>query len=451
MSALKPMGGATMSSVTISSTGSAQPALATLFSRVAASLAVIVLVALGLRIGFMFYQQRQIPEERLRVVPFQYEAGNIARSLAEGKGFSSPFRVETGPTAWLTPVYPLIIAGIFKIFGVDTFQAFEASVLLNIFFSTLTCVPIYFAGKRIAGPGVAATAAWLWAIFPSAIIIPFEWIWDTSLSALLAATILWATLRTAESQRVRDWCAYGLLWGFALMTNPTLGSLLPFLLAWMAWRARKVKRNWLSNAALALGIAAVCCVPWTIRNFETFHRWVPLRSTLGLQLWLGNNPYFIHSWPAWLHPIDNLAERTQYIEMGEISYMNDKLHQGLHYMLAFPKHDAKLCWDRFVATWLGSPHPFADTLQTHSQLLRVVNISNFLATLGTLAGIFVLLRRRSPFAFPVIAFPVIFPCVYYLTIAFLRYRHPIDPIVLLLCAMALDSLRGSRPRFQVSH
>ena len=53
-------------------------------------------------------------------------------------------------------------------------------------------------------------------------MIPFEWIWDTSLSALLAATLLWATLELADSDRVRDWCGYGLLWGFTLMTNPSL-------------------------------------------------------------------------------------------------------------------------------------------------------------------------------------------------------------------------------------
>ena len=192
----------------------------------------------------------------------------------------------------------MFLAGLFKVFGVDTFAAFEAAVLLNIIFSTLTCVPIYFAGRRIGGTVVGALGAWLWAIFPSAIIIPFEWIWDTSLSALLAATILWATIYVAESQRRRDWSVYGLLWGFALMTNPSLGSLLPFLLVWMAWRTRKETGKWFVKAALATGVAALCCLPWTIRNYKVFHRVVPLRSTFGLQLWLGNNPYYIHTWPA---------------------------------------------------------------------------------------------------------------------------------------------------------
>jgi 4-amino-4-deoxy-L-arabinose transferase-like glycosyltransferase len=414
--------------------------------RVATSLALILTVAFALRVSFAWSQQRQIPEDRLSAVPFQYEAGNIARSIVEGNGFSSPFREETGPTAWLTPVYPLIVACFFKIFGADTFAAFEAAVLLNIIFSTLTCVPIYFAGRRIGGTVVALLGAWLWAIFPSAIIIPFEWIWDTSLSALLAATILWATIYVAESQRIRDCCAYGLLWGFALMTNPSLGSLFPFLLVWMAWHARKETGRWFVRAVLTVGVAALCCLPWTIRNYEVFHRFVPLRSTFGLQLWLGNNPYYIHTWPAWLHPIDNRDERAKYVAMGEIAYMRDKFDRGAQYIFAFPRRDASLCWDRFVATWLGTPHPLRDTIATHSPWVRAVNISNFLASVGVLGGIGVLLWRRRPYALPVLAFPIVFPCVYYLTIALLRYRHPIDPVIVLMAAIAIGGARAGGPR-----
>ena len=70
-------------------------------------------------------------------------------------------------------------------------------------------------------------------------MMPFEWIWDTSLAAFLRATLLWATLKFAESRRLRDWCVYGLLWGFTLMTNPSLGSLFPFLLAGQPIASRK--------------------------------------------------------------------------------------------------------------------------------------------------------------------------------------------------------------------
>jgi hypothetical protein len=51
---------------------------------------------------------------------FGWETGRIARSIASGQGFSSPFASGTGPTAWLAPIYPYLLAGVFKVFGVYT-------------------------------------------------------------------------------------------------------------------------------------------------------------------------------------------------------------------------------------------------------------------------------------------------------------------------------------------
>ena len=110
----------------------------------------IVLVAMGARLTFAWSQVRKIPKEVIGSAPFEHETGSIAYSLATGKGFSSPFRRETGPTAWLTPVYPLLVAGIFRVFGIFTAESFYAVVILNALFSSAACIPIFFAGKRIS-------------------------------------------------------------------------------------------------------------------------------------------------------------------------------------------------------------------------------------------------------------------------------------------------------------
>jgi len=172
----------------------------------ATSLWLIFTVALGTRLGFAWNQAHKVPRDILATAAFAQETGNIAFALATGKGFSNPFRQETGPTAWLAPVYPLLVAGVFRVFGVFTRASFFTLVIFNALCSSGVCVAIFFAGKRVAGPGVASAAAWLWAIFPNAVIVPFEWIWDTSLTALLSAAILWATLELAESPRWHD-CA----------------------------------------------------------------------------------------------------------------------------------------------------------------------------------------------------------------------------------------------------
>ena len=44
---------------------------------------------------------------------FGFEAGRIARSLVAGRGYGSPFNGVSGPTAWLPPLYPLLMAAAF--------------------------------------------------------------------------------------------------------------------------------------------------------------------------------------------------------------------------------------------------------------------------------------------------------------------------------------------------
>lgn len=414
---------------------------------VVASLPLILVVALLLRGLFAWDYIRQNPRQALGVIPFLEEAGNIAASLATGHGFSSPFRIETGPTAWMTPVYPALLAGIFRIFGVRTFDSFVAAVALNIVASVLVCVPIFYAGMKIAGTGVSAGAAWLWAIFPNAILNTFESMWEASLATLLAALILWATLELHQRRGWLTWAAYGLLWGATLMTNPTLGVLLPLLLGWLIFRARGECREFYRRPFLALGVAFLCCAPWTVRNYKVFHAFVPLRSVFGLQFYVGNNEHAEEVWLGEQHPIHDSAERAEYIRLGEIAYMRDKQQQAIEYVETHPGHVMRLMVSRFIALWSGgTPSPVVDFLRTPSLWFRYVLLFNVLAALGALAGIILLIRWRSPYWFPLAIFPVVFPCAYYVTLAYPRYRLPIDPVVLLLGAVAVQSLARRNPR-----
>ena len=105
--------------------------------KAASSLLLIVIVGVATRVGFACYQERQFSPKVLSIVPFQTEAGHIAYSIASGKGYSSPFQRDSGPTAWLAPVYPWILAGIFKLFGIYTLRSFVAALSLNILFSAV--------------------------------------------------------------------------------------------------------------------------------------------------------------------------------------------------------------------------------------------------------------------------------------------------------------------------
>ena len=404
----------------------------------------IASVACIARVAFVWDQQRKIPHQVLATVPFDNEAGNIASALAQGRGFSDVFRKPTGATAWLAPVYPLILSAIFRVCGAFTYPAFLAAAFLNCLLSAATTFPLFFAARRIAGVVAAALGVWLWALYPNGIILPFEWIWDTSLSAFLLAAILWATVALSSTEKLRDWAAYGALWGVVLLTNPALGILLPVFLAWLAFRRRRGLIVAGKLAAVTVGVTFLICLPWTVRNYSAFHRVIPLRSNFAFELWIGNNDIFDEHAVGGIQRITRFGEIRLYTQLGELVFMDEKRRLALEFIRTHQALEVRLTARRIMATWLGTEKPWRDFRSTDSWLIRAIFLFNGLVVFGTISGVAVLLGRRNRYAVPVAAIPILFPLVYYATHTSLRYRHPMDSVLLLLTAIVIVSL--ARPR-----
>jgi len=406
------------------------------FQPLVSSPRLIFSVALLLRFAFLFYQAQQVPAEALATVPFQNEVGSVAAALAQGQGFCCVFHQSTGPTAWLAPVYPFFLAIIFKVFGSFTVASFYAAALFNCVFSALVCLPLFYAALRIGNRTTAAAAGWLWAVFPTGILIPFEWIWDTSLSALLAISLLWATFRLADDTRRRNFVMYGLFWGFCLLVNPALGAVFPFLLLWIYFQAGSAKIQRLGDVLLVVSLAILVCLPWTIRNAVQFHRFIPVRSDFPFELWMGNNPiYDQHS--RQMNRITRYEEVHRYSQLGETAFLEEKGRAAKQFIRTHPALTLQLAARRAVAMWMGTSTPLQDFWRTDSNLARFVFFWNAVTILGAATGPACLFFVRRRFLLPVAAFPLAFPLVYYLTQVSLRLRHPCDPILALLMALAL--------------
>ncbi|HET9399735.1 MAG TPA: glycosyltransferase family 39 protein [Candidatus Acidoferrales bacterium] len=421
----------------MSETRSLRSKLARHLIRGLSSAAVITIIAFAVRIEFLRYEQRYAPVPINSSLPFGYETGRIAQSIALGRGFSSPLSVDSGPTAWLTPVYPYLLAGVFKLFGVFTYRSWVTIIAINCAFSALTCLPIYYAGKRLGGLKVGAAAAWIWAFFADAILMPTTWVWDSSLAALIAACILMMTIKVWNSDRSRDWIVYGALWGLAAMVNPSILAVLPFLLGWFAWEKHKASAVWVRQVATIAILVFAACVPWTIRNYRVFHQFVPLRSNFGLELWLGNNPDVPDTWAGELHPNDYPPEREKFQRLGEIAYMKQKQSEAIAFMKSHPVDTARFMWRRFVDTWTGNWDPIQDIWAHASWYERTLLLSNIGVSVLGLVGLLVLSRLKNPFAVPLALFPLIFPIIYYVTHPSRRYRHPIDPVMITVAAFAI--------------
>lgn len=397
---------------------------------------VIAFVALVLRCAWLFYKASAIPSEVLATVPFQNEVGNVASAIASGQGFCCLFRQPTGPTAWLAPVYPLLVAGIFKLLGTFTLSSFYAVVLLNCVSSALACIPLFHAAQRIAGTSPATLAAWLWAFFPAGIILPYAWIWDSSLSTVLGATLLWATLRLADSSGSRAFALYGLLWAISLLTNPALGALLPFLLGWALYRHRAPTPQRFSFLLATAAVLLAICLPWTIRNYLQFHRLVPLRSNFAYEFWSGNNEIFDEN-SREVNRITRYEQTRLYARLGETAFLKEKWQSAENFARSHPSLYVRLCARRIVVTWFGSQSPWHDFLHADSALARFLLVWNAISLLAILVGLVRLYLQNLPYFIPVAAFPALFPVTFYLAHTSLRHRHPCDPVLALLMALAI--------------
>jgi len=403
--------------------------------RVLSSPLFITLFAFVLRMVFIAYYWHEARVPARAIVPYGYELGRIASAIAGGRGFSSPLRlVDSGPSAWFTPVYPYIVAGIFKVWGIFSDKSRLIIETLNCACASLTVIPIFEIAQRTFRRGVAIGAAWAWVFLPTSLLFPITWVWDTALAALLLGLIFWATLAIRDSRSTPRWAGYGALWALGVLTNPSILSLLPFLAGWAVWETRRNSINWARFTATAALIFAICLVPWTVRNYRTFGKVIVLRSNFGLELWLGNNPNVSDTWTPWLHPNDNQEEADKYKRMGEIAYMEEKKQEGLEFMRTHPVETVQYMFRRFVENWLAITDSPADTWSSSPLYVKAFLVMNFLLTVFTWLGALFAYRSRSAESFLYAIVLLIFPLVFYITHSSLRYRFPMDPIMMVLAA-----------------
>lgn len=356
------------------------------------------------------------------------EASNIARSLAAGNGFSSPFGADTGPTAWLTPVYPYLLAGVFKLFGIASAASVVVAAGLNELFSALTIFPVFRIGERIGGRRLGTTAAWLWAVYPLSISLAYEWLWYSSLSTLLIAWTLWATLAIVDSERIGNWIGYGCLWGLGLLTNATAMSLVPFVFAWLFLRKRTASATKLP--ALALACVAVACAPWVARNYRAFHGFLPLRSNLGCEVWM------LHAQGT----VDPAADAAMFRQLGELAYCRQRGAEALQILKDDPGAALYRSGGQFLKTWTGSEHPLRALAQATWRVKGALTLFTGLSALA-LWGLLALIAGRSDARWPIACHLLVFPLVYYVAGTGFQYRLPIDPLLLLLAALPLVPLQ----------
>jgi len=418
-----------MVDVTTTPTIAAASPLPRWWARTRISLFWIVIVAFSVRFGYIiightyrFHSNNPILAANEKDFSFGFEMGRIGRSLAEGRGFSNPFNETTGPTAWEPPLYPFLIAGVFRVFGVYSRTSAILLLTINSIFSALTCVPIFLIAKRCFSEKVAVWSSWTWALLPSVIFWCTRWVWETSLAALLLALIFWLTLTLEEKDGLKPWLQFGLLWAVAALTNTTLLSFLPASGLWVWYHRAKLDKRSLGGVILASFIFVACITPWLVRNDRIFGQFVFIRSNFGAELRLGNGPGADGTWMDYLHPTKNVYEMRRYEELGELAYVAERKREAMAYIREDYARFAGLSFRRFFYYWGGVPKaPESPIVAFFRKFLFAA--SSVLAFWGLGRA----LRKHKPGAWLFFWLIFSYPLVYYFLFPHPRYRHPIEP------------------------
>jgi Dolichyl-phosphate-mannose-protein mannosyltransferase len=385
----------------------------------------IVLLALSARLLVLWFVVERFPHQWL--FSRGIELGTLAQSLVVGQGLSSPFGGSTGPTALLAPGYPAVIALVFRIFGSFTFPAAIAVMVMQILFSIMTVLLIMQIAQKCFDIRTADLAGAFWAVS-----LPLAWMptifWETCLSTLLLVGMIALALRCEQTPSRFLWALMGGYCGLAALVNPALLMALLALLGWAAWQTRKRLRY---SPLLGLLVLLMVFAPWPMRNARALGAFIPLRSTVGLELWMGNRAGATGFLDESVFPLFNRWEYDQYVAKGEVAYMRDKSRLAKTYMRAHPMEFLRLSSVRFLRFWTGTGSKDGSVLFAVHALLT--------SCLGAM-GMWRLWQRRRFGVAALFLLPLmLFPLPYYITHAEFRYRLVVDPLLTILAASALGT------------
>jgi hypothetical protein len=374
-------------------------------------------------------------------IPFANETLHVARSLATDGRFADPFgwvQVRTGYTAHVAPVYPLLVALVFREFG-NAFAILTVLWVANIVFLSVQMALLPYLSDRMGLGVLPGLVAAVVGVFSLPYAVDFEW--ESLLAGMelaLLCLLMVESLRTSGSGRKLT--LTGCLWGIALLTNPmALLLLVPWAVAVVFAQPPSLQAAKLREYLGIAGIAFLVCAPWIVRNWVRLGAVFFIRDNLGIELSVSNTDCASASLAGNVksgchfatHP--NLSEPLQkeLAAVGEYRFNQERMRRALSWIASHPKRFASLTAQRFVLFW------FPTRGLAHFRRLPPVL---WCITLTSFAGFVRLWRRNRVDAWILGGALLVYPLVYYVIQFEPRYRDPILWVTLLLTGYALAAV-----------
>jgi len=265
----------------------------------------------------------------------QYD--KLAMNLIEGKGYVLDRRPEVieneelydinleVPTAWRPPGYPILLAGIYKVFGHDVQNVYVFQILALQLSLTL----LFLIAKKVFGNLTSLISLGIlsvWPFFPT-----FATQLMTETWALLLITIIVYILVCTKMSNWK-WAVMGMLMGVLLYFRSNFVLFTPFLFLPFL----KQKKIW-KGMLLFFIMTTLVLTPWIVRNQQEFDSFIPLSTQAGEAIFFGTQPYISNETSEGqsevTHPFYWEMRHKGWSESEENKYL---MKQGINYTLHNP-------------------------------------------------------------------------------------------------------------------
>ncbi len=330
------------------------------------------------------------------------------------------------------PLYPLLIALIYKLFGLENYTAVY---VMQAFLGTIMVSGVYFLGKRMFNPWVGFGGGLLCATYAPLIgycgILVSETLFMTLL-VLSAASMLYAF----QNKSLPWFIATGVLIGLSALTRTVgLPLMLIFLGLFFLYRRPLGLVPFPYQKTIWVVITAFLMIlPWTIRNYLEFKEFILLDTATGVNMVVGNNDLAEGDYTQGYDQLpiytEALAKSSNIVELDRHLTANVKA-----WIAENPKKYARLVLKRIGYYFVSEDEYYSTKYQWEripffaedaNKVTRIV--LQVTACVGLLWGLF----RAQPYMIMTWLLGAYFYLVPSLMMYHTRYRHPGVPFIFIL-------------------
>lgn len=366
--------------------------------------------------------------ERLESDELEYD--RLAMNLAESKGYINS--TDGLPTALRPPAYPAMLALIYKIFGHNYFLV----RIIQAVISALTVCLLYLIAGKIFNRITAAFTG-IFSSFYMTFVVSAGLLYTETVFTFLLVLITYLLI-IKDEPGIGRFCAIGFLCGLLALTR-SAGLAVPFLaIFYAAVKTKKlnlpVKKLVLAGTLLLLCFSTVV-LPWTVRNYTAFGKFVPVSTNAGLNMYQAIRP--VEGKYVGLGPRDEVAKESLAIT-NEAARNKFLIKKAVSAYKENPPLALKMFILRFLFYW-----NIIDWEITGGDVINYYYL--FILPFAILGTIYSIVNRKDVF--------LILLVILYVTSAILvfqgtpRYRMPIDGYIIMLgCYGIYELLRRKRNR-----